>query len=82
MSEYLVTVRVFVYEDDVVRAKDAESLRQLKEEGGDYLADYVAAELEWAAHSFSRLDVEQVKQIEDFPDYDEGVMDSANEDGA
>ncbi len=63
MATYRVVLRIDVGEDDVLRNRGENALRELKEGEGDYLRAHVENEVGWLEQSFSRVETESVTRL-------------------
>ena len=63
MATYRVVLRIDVDEDDIIKSRGKETLKELKHEGGDYLLAHVENEMGWLEQSFSCVETESVTRL-------------------
>ena len=63
MATYRVVLRIDVSEDDIIRNRGENTLKELKEGGSDFLLAHIENEMGWLEHSFSRLETESVTRL-------------------
>ena len=63
MATYRVILRIDVYEEDIIRSRGKETLKELKESEDDCLRAHVENEMGWLEQSFSRLETESVTRL-------------------
>ena len=63
MAMFRVVLRIDVDEDDIVKSRGKETLKELKQEGGDYLLAHVENEMGWLEQSFSCVETESVTRL-------------------
>jgi hypothetical protein len=62
-ASYRVVLRIDVEEDDVLRSRGQETLKELKESDQDYLRDHVEHEIGWLEQSFSGVEIKSIKPL-------------------
>lgn len=63
MPTYRVILQIDVDADDIIKSRGKETLRELKQEGGDYLRAHVENEMGWLEESFSHVEIESVTRV-------------------
>ncbi len=80
-TNFRVVLLVSVNDEDIVRSRDEEALKDLKTgaEDDSYLRFYIEDEMAWLHQSFSNVKVETVERLVDVPvgdDYDQAPTES------
>ena len=63
MATYRIVLRIDVYRDDIVRSRGKETLKALRQDGGDYLLAHVENEMGWLEQSFSHVEIASVTRL-------------------
>lgn len=63
MASYRIVLRIDVDEDDVVRSRGEDTLKELKQSEKDYLRAHIENEVGWLEQSFSRVETESVTRL-------------------
>lgn len=67
MATYRIILQVECDDENVLRQLGQDYLEEIQEDppADDYLALYIEHELDWIRQSFNRVDVQEIKQIEE-----------------
>ncbi len=63
MATYRVVLCIDVDDEDIIKSRGEDTLKELKRGKGDYLLAHVENEIGWLEQSFSRVETESITRL-------------------